>query len=140
MVEVYTDASVAKGSAVVSCFMVTSDQFIGAETTHYDNVDSSLQAELYGIRDGVKYVVKKPELNDIVVYCDSQSALDLVQQRCDNVEGSTLFKNIVDEILTLSQGKNISFILIKGHQLSHNPNKVVDLMSNSLLRFEKGRG
>lgn len=138
MIEVYTDASVARGAAMVTCFIITSDQFIGANTTKYTNIGSSLQAEFLGIRDGIRYVSDRKKSDDIVVYCDSQSAIDLIQRR-DDTGVDVPFANVVDEILTLCSGRNVSFILIKGHQLSHNPNKVVDLMSNSLLRFEKGR-
>lgn len=138
MIEVYTDASVFKGLAVCTCFVVTSDQFIGAKTKSYNNINSSLQGELLGIRECLDYVLNRTESGNIVVYCDSQSAIDLIERRRDGEEGC-LFSNIVDEILTLERERDVSFILIKGHQINHNPNKVVDLMSNSLLRFEKGR-
>lgn len=138
MIEIYTDASVAKGKAVATCFIISTDYFIGYDSFEYIGVNSSLHGELLGIRDGLKYACKLVRMNEpITVYCDSNSALDLIKTRNHkrDSKSSTQFKTIVSEIQEICKEHFVNFLLIKGHQTGHNPNKVVDLVSNTLLRY-----
>ena len=133
MIEVYTDASVSQGKAVVTCLVLDPTSFIGCNVVDYSNVTSSLHGELLGIRDALTYTLDHTEpANEIIIYCDSNAALDLVNLD-DNVKIER-FSNLIKDIRKLKKNKKIKFQLIKGHQSTHNPNKVVDLISNSILR------
>ena len=138
MIEVYTDASVAKGRAIATCFIISSQNFIGCDSFEYSDVKSSLHGELLGIRDGLAYAIKSVPGNEpITVYCDSNSALMLVKQKNPEVKTSKKFKEILTDVKSLTQGRCVNYILIRGHQIEHNPNKVVDLVSNSVLRLSR---
>lgn len=136
MIEIYTDASVSKGNAVATCFVLSSEFFLGCNTFVYDNVSSSLHGELLGIRDGVAYALESDKSKaPITVYCDSNSALTLVKSKCIDARTSGRFKSILEDIKKLTKGRCVNYLLIRGHQKEHNPNKVVDLTSNSVLRL-----
>ena len=133
MIEVYTDASVSNGKAVTSCIVLDPKTFIGYNVKHFSNVSSSLQGELLGIREALKYVVNHTEpASDIIIYCDSNAALELVNLNDDTKP--VRFTKIITDIRKYKSIVNVKFQLIKGHQSTHNPNKVVDLISNSVLR------
>lgn len=139
MTSIYTDASVYKKIAVTTCFVLTADNFLGCKSFVHEDVTSTLQAELYGIRDGLEYVISSgKDKEPITVYCDSYPAVDLM--KCKSIDLlPTQFRDLVQDTLKLCNGRNVNFMLIKGHQESHNPNKVVDLISNSVLRFIKSK-
>ena len=133
MIEVYTDASVSNRKAVVTCLALEPSSFIGCNVNEYTNVASSLHGELLGIRDALEYVLKHTELTDpIVIYCDSNTALEMVNKRTS--KNSDRYSNIIRDIRKLKETHEVTLKLIKGHQSAHNPNKVVDLISNSVLR------
>lgn len=134
MIDVYTDASVSKGKAAATCFVLTPNAYLGCRTFEYDNINSGIHGELVGLRDGIKYALEvvKDSTEPITVYCDSSSAINLIKDKCAK---SHTFKEIVTDINSLCDGHTVHFMLIKGHQVSHNPNKVVDLISNSVLRI-----
>jgi len=137
MVEIYTDASVSSGNAVASCFVITEDYFLGYNSFSYSDVNSSLHGELLGIRDGLKYALGVTKDNDcIVVYCDSNSALQLIDSKRLDSKNNKQFKTLLSDIHDLCKGHFVNFLLIKGHQIEHNPNKIVDLMSNTVLRYK----
>lgn len=136
MTEIYTDASVSSGKAVATCFIVSSEYFLGYNSFAYSGVNSSLHGELLGIRDGLKYALQSVKKNEpIVVYCDSNSALQLIKSKKANVKCNRQFNSLVTEINNLCKDHFINFLLIRGHQVEHNPNKVVDLISNTVLRY-----
>lgn len=138
MIEVYTDASVAKGRAIATCFIISSQNFIGCDSFEYSDIKSSLHGELLGIRDGLSYAIKSVPGNEpITVYCDSNSALMLVKSKNPEVKTSKKFKEILTDVKRLTQGRCVNYLLIRGHQIEHNPNKVVDLVSNSVLRLTR---
>lgn len=140
MIDVYTDASVSHGSAIATVFVLSPNYFIGLQSFRYEKVSSSLQGELLGIRDGLAYAIEhSKEPDHYNVYCDSLSAINLILSNEINGK-SKQFKTILDSIKSLCNGNDIEFKLIKGHQVNHNPNKVVDLISNSILRLEKTKG
>ena len=133
MTEVYTDASVSNGKAVVTCLVLNPTSFIGCDVNDYTNIKSSLQGELLGIRDALKYALSHIEsAEEIVVYCDSNAALEIVNSI--STYKPDKFSNIVKDIIRLTTGRTVKYELIKGHQAEHNPNKVVDLICNSVLR------
>lgn len=137
MTEIYTDASVGSGKAVATCFIVTTDYFLGYKSFEYSGVNSSLHGELLGIKDGITYALEHVKKNEpIIVYCDSNSALQLIKSKKANAKSGKQFNSLVTEINNLCKGHFINFLLIRGHQVEHNPNKVVDLISNTVLRYK----
>lgn len=136
MYELYTDASVSGNSAVATCFFLSTNNYLGYESFQYKNISSSLHGELLGIRDGIRYAKKIgiSEKEIMYVYSDSSSAIQLIKSS-DGDKKPKQFKRLVDEILQEVKGYHVVFRLIQGHQLSHNPNKVVDLTSNTVLRY-----
>lgn len=134
MVEIYTDVSLAKGRGVATCFVMSSTSYIGYNMFEYTALNSSLQGELLGIRDGIKYVASLNTANEpVTLYCDNKAAISLINSK---LAGKSInkFERIVTDIVK-AQGKMcVEYKLIQGHQSSHNPNKIVDLMSNSVLR------
>ena len=136
MLEVYTDVSVSKGSAVATCLVASTDNFVGYNTFEYSDIHSSLHGELLAIRDGLKYATENCTINEtLTVYSDSNSALQRVKSRSCESNATKHLKSIITEICSLCDDYTVNFLLIKGHQIEHNPNKVVDLMSNTVLRY-----
>lgn len=134
MFEIYTDASVSNGNAVSTCLVISPDAFIGYTVNKYTNISSSLHGELLGILDGIRYAkaaVLKPE-DAAILYSDSNSAVSLLNsKKYSNAVDPNILKSIYEECTNY----NITFEVVKGHQSSHNPNKIVDLTSNTVLRY-----
>ena len=128
-IEMYTDASVANKHAVTSCLLLTTDNFLGCSSKEYSNVNTSLQGELLAIRDGLEYLNSTGKRATVQLYCDSFAALQLVED-----PDPKKFRKLIDEIHQLTVGLDIKYNLIQGHQVGHNPNKVVDLICNTVLR------
>lgn len=141
MYELYTDAAVSKGNAVATCFLLGSDNYLGYNSFEYQNISSSLHSELLGIRDGLRYAkqVGVQSTDILTVYSDSNSAIQLITKQKEDPTVPRKFKNIVTDINSECEGMLVSFRLIQGHQTNHNPNKVVDLSSNTILRYRMGR-
>lgn len=133
-IEIYTDASVTDKKAVTSCLILTADNYLGCTSSKYDNVSTSLQGELLAIRDSLKYLREIGKRAPVTINCDSHSAISLVQS-----PDARKFRKLLDEIHSLEEGLDITYSLIKGHQVEHNPNKVVDLICNTVLRFDSTR-
>jgi ribonuclease HI len=140
MIDLYTDVSVCKGSAVATCFVISTDYFLGYNSFKYESVNSSLQGELMGIRDGLSYVKSLTKSHELInVYSDSYSAVQLIKSKGYTSKGNKQFETLVSDIQKLCNGQNVNFLLIRGHQVEHNPNKVVDLISNSVLRYKSNK-
>ena len=127
-IDIYTDASVANSKAVTSCLLLTDDYYLGCSSKKYDNVVTSLHGELLGIRDAILYLINTGKEAPATIHCDSYTAIKCVQD-----PESTKFRKLIDEIHQLESGRNITYELIRGHQIEHNPNKVVDLICNTIL-------
>ena len=82
MVEIYTDVSLAKGRGVATCFVMSSTSYIGYNMFEYTALNSSLQGELLGIRDGIKYVASLNTTNEpVTLYCDNKAAIGLINSK-----------------------------------------------------------
>lgn len=137
MLSIYTDASINNDKCVATCFACTDTMFICYKSFQYHGISSSLHGELLGIRDGINYTLKHTDIRDEVsVYSDSVAAIKLIQKN-EYSKRTINLRSIVDEIHDLQSMYNIKINIIQGHQLLHNPNKVVDLTSNSILRFSR---
>ena len=144
MISIYTDASISKGRCVSTCFVITDKCFLGYNTFMYDNIDTSVRGELLGAINAIKYV-KGLDIDvaesDCVLYSDSINAINLVRQYRDkNMNKQVrIYYDLLEELVILLDTCNVTLKHIKGHQLNHNPNKVVDMISNSMLRYELGK-
>lgn len=137
MIKIYTDASINNEECVATCFSTTDTMFICYTSFSYSNIKSSLHGELLGIRDGIAYTIKHSSVNEpISVFSDSVAAVKLIKSGSFSKRTISL-KPIVEDIYSLCQAHDITIDVIQGHQLSHNPNKIVDLTSNSILRFNR---
>lgn len=141
MISIYTDASVSKGSAVATCIILSTDTYIGYNVFSYENVSSSLHGELLGILDGIRYAkelgidAKEP----VTIYSDNSTAVHLATKKSSELK-EIPFRNLVTEIHDECADLFVTVRLIRGHQTEHNPNKVVDLTSNTVLRLDMNGG
>lgn len=138
MVSVYTDVSLRKGKAVATCLVMTTTTFIGYRTFEYDNVCTTMQGELLGILDGLRYLESCSDIlgdDSVEVLCDSEAALGQI----NGTANSKLYQSTVAEIHKLLPNNHVEFNLIRGHQMQHNSNKVVDKVSNRVLRYKYPR-
>lgn len=132
MIEIYTDASVAEHQAVTTCLLLSDSQFIGYNVIQHIKIRSTLQSELLGIKEALAYADSKNLLQDFTtLYCDSVAAVELVNR--EDLSGCK-YSDIVKDIKDIKNSHNITIKYYKGHQSCHNPNKVVDLVSKSVLR------
>lgn len=133
MITIYTDASVRKGKAVASCFVISKDNFLGYRVFEYSNICTTLQCELFAVRDALNYVLHEvDDAGPILLYCDSIAAVE----QLTGTAPTPLFKNVVNNILFLTRDVDIEFLHIQGHQTCRNANKIVDSISNYVLRFK----
>ena len=139
MIEIYTDASVFSGKAVATCFVITDSNFLGYKVTELENVSTSLEGELEGAIAAIEYVRDVLALDKVTLYSDSISLIRLTQTNLKTSKNkqAKLHKERLSYLQTLVKGYNIKLSLIQGHSVDHNPNKVVDLISNSVLRYRR---
>lgn len=137
MIEIYTDASVANGKAVATCFVITDSNFIGCKTSEFDSVETSLEGELEGAIAALEYVQDVIPMDACTLYCDSISLIRLIQTNLSTSKNRKAIehKQRLQRLQDLVKQNNIKLDLIKGHSTGHNPNKVVDLISNSVLKY-----
>ena len=131
MVNVYTDASVAHGKSVNTTFIIDDNCFLGCETFSHAPVSTSLEGELYGINDALDYIIKHYGDTNLpmVLWCDSDAAISYIDKQ------ATEYTSIVNSIKSKMTKLDLELKLIRGHQVKKNPNKVVDILSNSILRL-----
>lgn len=138
MLSIYTDASVKNNKAVATCFILSSKLFIGHNVFEFNNIGTSTLGEILGAINSIKYAVSiADESEPIQLFSDSFAMRNLLKYDLDTTtyDQALMYKEELKELKSLLEKHNINLRLIKGHQASHNPNKVVDLISNSVLRF-----
>lgn len=138
MIKIYTDASVGNNKAVATCFVITSKSFIGHNVFEFNNIDTSTLGEIKGAIESIKYTAESIDMSDRVsLYTDSSAVRNLLKHDLNKstYEQVNLYRKELQELKRLVDKYKITVKLIKGHQTGHNPNKVVDLISNSVLRF-----
>lgn len=133
MINVYSDASVSSGIAIVTVIVLTDSAFLGYRTAQFSGINTSLHGELLGILEGVNYI-NTLDLgdNDIVFHTDCIDAVRLINDETTKVPKYA--ENLLNEIKELIDGVCVSIEHIQGHQMEHNPNKIVDLVSRTILR------
>lgn len=142
MVEIYTDASVANGRAVATCFILTDSNFIGCKTSEFERVETSLEGELEGAIAAIEYAQEILPLYNCTLYSDSISLIRLTQTNLKKSKNkqAVMHRNRLSRLQNLLRNHSIKLELIKGHSMKHNPNKVVDLISNSILKYSGRSG
>lgn len=137
MIEIYTDASVCDNNMVATCFILTDTNFIGHNVIKKSNVSTSLEAEMEGAIAALEYAVSCNHVQHAKLYCDSISLLRLTQTNLAKTKNKQALLHL-DRLLVLQRllkVYDVTMELIQGHSKNHNPNKVVDLISNSVLRY-----
>lgn len=141
MVEIYTDASVGKTGAFATAFVLTDKNYLGYKVSEFPDVTTSIQGETKGAIAAIKYAVQgigKSE-DSLTLYTDSMALLNLLKcnlERTTN-EQAQRYKEDLSELKDLIKRHSVSMQFVRGHDIGHNPNKVVDLISNSMLRLSK---
>lgn len=133
MIRVYTDASVSTNKAVVTIIVLTDQAFLGYKVAQFSDIKTSLHGELLGILEGVNYV-KSLDLaeDDIIFHTDCIDAVRLIRNEFSKIPKYA--RDILDEIQSFIDGTCVCIEHIQGHQTKHNPNKIADLVSRSVLR------
>lgn len=138
MIKIYTDASVGKNKAVATCFVLTNKSFIGHNVFELDNIETSTLGEILGATKSILYTADVTDMDDdITLYTDSYAVRNLLKYDIakSDYEQVDMYRSELATLKVLIDKYHIKVKLIKGHQTNHNPNKVVDLISNSVLRF-----
>lgn len=130
MINIYTDASYVDNKAVTVGLILSDKAFIGCVINEQENVISTLQAELISIRDSLRYLNKNKLSDETTLYCDSMQAVDICNEK---QEPLSKYKKITQDIINIKCKYNVNIKYIKGHQYSHNSNKIVDLLGKSIL-------
>ena len=129
MISIYSDAAFVDGHAACATFIINDTTYLGFFTKVYTQLLGSIHSELLAIKQGLDYIYYSHiDQEDITVYTDSEEALRHLNHA---TKGSKL-DNLVQEILEYTKLYNISFSYIKGHQVAHNPNKVVDSLARHI--------
>ncbi len=139
MIEIFTDASVNKETTIATCFCIDDKMFIGHRIFENKDIHKSQLGELFGAVNAIKYVQDRIEKDagPIILYTDSQFLIDLLTTDIswhDDEYSEHLFYDYTAEFRSLVNQYSIDVKLITGHQMKHNPNKVVDLISVNTLR------
>ena len=136
MTQVYTDASLAEGFAYTSCIILNDSNFMGYHTFEFDNVDSSLRAELLGIIEAIRYSKLLGITDEITVFTDSEASLILFNNSKANQRIAKQYTNEIRTLTDLLDNNSVTLRYIMGHSSCSNPNKLVDLTSHSLLNYK----
>lgn len=141
MIEIYTDASVGKGSAVATVFILTDSSYIGYQVFKFDDVHTSIHGEILGALNALRYAESVLQLSEdrIMLYTDSIAMINLLKCNLKTTSNKQAqrYRDLLTELKSLITTLKVDVQLIHGHAVGHNPNKVVDLISNSVLRMNK---
>lgn len=141
MIDIYTDASVGNRHAVTACIVLTDKNYIGYRTFESPDVSTSIHGEILGAINAITCAKSMISFDGehVTLYVDSIALLNLL--KCDLTyttnKQAIRYSKELRELRDLLDKNNIDIRLIRGHKIDHNPNKVVDLMSNSMLRYNK---
>lgn len=128
----YSDASMKDNKVVATSLILSDSHFIDCFTKEYDNISTSTEAELRGVIQTVQYIKKHCNKEHQVVIITDNKAVAL--KYINILSNWVVPKNSANyesykQLLELSEGFKVNVQNIRGHQESHNPNKVCDIMS-----------
>ncbi len=142
MIDIYSDASVAVKHklATATCFIISPNMFIGYNIFTYPKVDTSTLAEIRGAADGIEYASNLADLTneEVTLYSDFPALLSVAKCNLSTTEREQmlLYKEDVERLQNLVKRYHVTIQRIQGHQKQTNPNRIVDFMSNSALRYK----
>lgn len=132
MLLAYSDASVIGDACAATTLIVTEDAFVTCFTKKYTNVSSSTEAELLGVLQTMEYIGEHCKQADkVVMLMDNRSvAMKYIRiLSAWSVPQRIGFRDKYVRLLELSKNFNVNIQHIRGHQHTHNPNKVCDILS-----------
>lgn len=132
MLFAYSDASVKGSKGAATTLILTEDTFITCFTKRYDKVSSSTEAELLGVVQTMEYISTYCKKEDkVVLLMDNKSiAVRYIKVLSTwSVPNRVEFKECYEKLLSMSKDFNVNVQHIRGHQHTHNPNKVCDILS-----------
>ena len=137
----YSDATTKASTAVATTLLLTEDTFVACFSKRYENVSSSVEAELLGVVQTMEYLAQEcSDESRIVLLMDNKSIIvkyiRILSQWA--VPENQDFKPLYERLLACSKGFNINIQHIRGHQHTHNPNKVCDILSKVNLALGGG--
>lgn len=141
MIEIYTDASVSfkHGIATATCFAISPQSFIGYQVFSYDDCNNTALAEIMGAADGLEYTSTVTDLENkkVVLFSDFPALFSISKKDLNTTTTmNDRMKSQVARLQKLIKRYNVRIEYIAGHQKKMNPNKVVDFISNSTLRYK----
>lgn len=139
MIQIFTDASVKKTTAVTVCFVLTDSNYIGYNTFQHEKITTSVLGEILGAIDALSYAKERINLvdEDVTLFCDSNALLNLMKCNLEttNNKQALMYRDELQLLQSLIEENGVKLELIRGHAIDHNPNKVVDRLCNNFLRY-----
>lgn len=134
--KVYTDSSTVGDVAAATTIIVTDTQYIGMFTDTYE-VASATEGELLSVLQSIKFL-REHDLTDrqISIYCDCMSVVNQLKEiLCkQEIPEDIKYRKRWVELFDLCSGLDVTAHHVRGHQESHNFNKVCDKLSNSVVQ------
>lgn len=125
---IYTDASLKNGVCIVTHILLDDRHFYGFNSVTCEDIPNSTIGEYMGIVHALQTVLNMqlPSTTELIIRPDSREAVELVLSKTGPC---TAF---LEEFFKVY--KSVEFRVCVSHTCEHNPNKVCDLTSNSILR------
>lgn len=144
---VYTDGATdeKRGKVASSFFIRTEDTFIGMKSYVFDNKNNS-HTELFAVGSAAEFLMDNVKItpeDEVVVFSDSQRAIDLIRKLMPNPYNTgyadVKLRISMNAIKTLDSECNLEIIKTKAHREGWNGNKVADRMAKFSLKRAVGR-
>lgn len=134
MLFAYCDASYTTSTkrAAATTFICTEDTFITCFTKVYNDIESSVHAELLGVHQTMKYISENCKgIDKVVLATDSRTvAVKYISILANWIVPSTHeYYAEYKDLLNFSKDFNVNVQHVRGHQYTHNPNKICDVLS-----------
>lgn len=137
MISIYTDASVDlySSNAAASCLVLEDNVFKGQTSFTYDRTcKDSGYAEVWGAIQALNYaksICPNFDKHKKLLYTDSHSCVASANgAQSDNDARKTLD----EEFVSMLVNNNVTVKYVHGHDIKHNPNKVVDSSAKRAMR------
>ena len=137
MTKIYSDSSTIDNMSVATSLFLTESLFLNMITRVYDKVESPTEGELLSIVQSIRYMREEyPEEKSIELYCDCISVVDQYTNilKTGVIPDDIKYRKRWIDLLEYSKGLNITAKHIQAHQETHNPNKICDRVSYTVLQ------
>ena len=115
MLEVYTDCSLTKNGATVSCIAISADEYIGSTILALPNIKTSFDGELLGVQKSVDLISEYVHNSEsITIYCDNLNVVKSLQTGKSPAKCQA-FKRLYSY---LKHHNNVTLQHTKGHAVS----------------------